>query len=95
MGTAAAAEEAEVDALSLVTGDILLLTIGQKVPADIPIVSVLTSIFAADEASLTRERDNVAETSYWGDAASAIDDSQKAREDPFECTPQGCCTGAR
>ena len=75
MGTAAAAEEAEVDALSLVTEDILLLTIGQKVPADIQIVSILTFIFAVDEASLTGESKKVAGTPYWGDAASAIDDS--------------------
>ena len=34
MGTAAAAEEVEVDALYLVTGDILLLTIEQKPNAE-------------------------------------------------------------
>ena len=64
MGTAAAVEEAEVNASSLITGDILLLTIGQKVPADIQIVSISTSTFAVDEASLTGESENIAETSY-------------------------------
>ena len=64
MGTAAAAEEAEVNASSLITGDILLLTIGQQVPAAIQIVSISTSTFAVDEASLTGESENIAETSY-------------------------------
>ena len=64
MGTAAAAEEAEVNASSLITGDILLLTIGQQVPADIQIVSISTSTFVVDEASLTGESENIAETSY-------------------------------
>ena len=71
----AAVEEVEVDSSSLVPGDVVVLAVGQKVPADIRLVSVSTSTFTVDEACLTGESDSVAKTPYRGDASS--DDSQE------------------
>eukprot|EP00571_Detonula_confervacea_P008690 CAMPEP_0172320496 /NCGR_PEP_ID=MMETSP1058-20130122/40680_1 /TAXON_ID=83371 /ORGANISM="Detonula confervacea, Strain CCMP 353" /LENGTH=1609 /DNA_ID=CAMNT_0013035775 /DNA_START=220 /DNA_END=5050 /DNA_ORIENTATION=- len=71
----AAVEEVEVDASSLVPGDIVMLAVGQKIPADIRLVSVSTSTFSVDEACLTGESDSVGKMPYRGDAAT--DDSQE------------------
>ena len=72
----AAVIEEEVDAASLVPGDVVILTVGQKVPADIRLVSVSTSTFTVDEACLTGESDSVAKMPYRGDSSKNID-SQK------------------
>jgi len=72
----AAIKEEEVDAASLVPGDVVILTVGQKVPADIRLVSVSTSTFTVDEACLTGESDSVAKMPYRGDSSNNID-SQK------------------
>jgi len=72
----AAVIEEEVDAASLVPGDVVILTVGQKVPADIRLVSVSTSTFTVDEACLTGESDSVAKMPYRGDSSNNID-SQK------------------
>ena len=60
-------EEIEVDASSLVPGDIVVLSVGQKIPADIRLISVSTSTFTVDEASLTGESDSVPKVPYVGD----------------------------
>lgn len=60
-------QEVEVDASSLVPGDIVILSVGQKVPADIRLFSVSTSTFTVDEASLTGESDSVPKTPYIGE----------------------------
>lgn len=70
----AAVEEVEVDASSLVPGDVVMLSVGQKIPADIRLHSVYTSTFTVDEACLTGESDSVAKMPYRGDAT--VDDSQ-------------------
>ena len=72
----AAVVEEEVDAASLVPGDVVILTVGQKVPADIRLVSVSTSTFTVDEACLTGESDSVAKMPYRGDSSKS-NDSQK------------------
>lgn len=63
----ASVEEVEVDAATLVPGDIVVLSVGQKIPADIRLISVSTSTFTVDEASLTGESDSVPKTPYVGD----------------------------
>lgn len=73
--SAAAVEEVEVESSSLVPGDVVILTVGQKIPADIRLVSVLTSTFTVDEACLTGESDSVAKMPFRGE--SSIDDSEK------------------
>jgi magnesium-transporting ATPase (P-type) len=60
-------EEVEVDASTLVPGDVVILSVGQKVPADIRLLSVSTSTFTVDEASLTGESDSVPKTPYLGE----------------------------
>ena len=62
-------DEVEVDSSSLVPGDTVVLSIGEKVPADVRLVSVSTSTFTVDEACLTGESDSVAKTPYKGDPA--------------------------
>jgi magnesium-transporting ATPase (P-type) len=66
-------QEVEVDAATLVPGDIVLLSVGQKIPADIRLLSVSTSSFTVDEASLTGESDSVPKTPYVGDVQIADD----------------------
>eukprot|EP00956_Cyclotella_meneghiniana_P042909 scaffold249350_cov82-Cyclotella_meneghiniana.AAC.1 len=60
-------EEVEVDAATLVPGDIVVLSVGQKIPADIRLISISTSTFTVDEASLTGESDSVQKIPYIGD----------------------------
>ncbi|KAL9183678.1 hypothetical protein ACHAXT_004534 [Thalassiosira profunda] len=72
--SSAAVEDVEVDSSSLVPGDVVILTVGQKIPADIRLISVSTSTFTVDEACLTGESDSVAKTPHRGDAA--IDDTE-------------------
>jgi len=60
-------DEVELDASSLVPGDIVLLSVGQKIPADIRLISVSTSSFTVDEACLTGESDSVSKLPYKGD----------------------------
>lgn len=67
---AAAVDEVEVDSRTLVPGDVVVLTVGQKIPADIRLVSVSTSSFTVDEACLTGESDSVAKMPYRGDASN-------------------------
>lgn len=67
----AGVEEIEVDSHSLVPGDVVVLTVGQKIPADIRLVSVSTSSFTVDEACLTGESDSVAKMPYRGDSSNA------------------------
>jgi len=82
-------EEIEVDASTLVPGDVVVLRVGQKVPADIRLVSVSTSTFTVDEACLTGESDSVSKTPYKGDVFSSndehkdhiIDDLNEIQED--------------
>ena len=62
-----AMEEVEVDASSLVPGDIVVLSVGQKIPADVRLISVSTSTFTVDEACLTGESDSVPKIPYKGD----------------------------
>jgi hypothetical protein len=62
-----AIDEVEVDASSLVPGDVVILTVGQKIPADIRLMSVSTSTFTVDEACLTGESDSVPKIPYKGD----------------------------
>ncbi|EED93720.1 calcium transporting ATPase [Thalassiosira pseudonana CCMP1335] len=64
---ASAIDEVEVDASSLVPGDVVILTVGQKIPADIRLMSVSTSTFTVDEACLTGESDSVPKIPYKGD----------------------------
>ncbi len=64
----ASVDEVEVDSRTLVPGDVVVLTVGQKIPADIRLVSVSTSSFTVDEACLTGESDSVAKVPYRGDA---------------------------
>lgn len=71
----AAVEEVEVESSSLVPGDVVVLSVGQKIPADIRLVSVSTSTFTVDEACLTGESDSVMKMPYKGDSSSA--NSQK------------------
>jgi hypothetical protein len=59
-------DEVEVDSRTLVPGDVVVLTVGQKIPADIRLVSVSTSSFTVDEACLTGESDSVPKVPYWG-----------------------------
>ena len=73
--SSAAVEEVEVESSSLVPGDVVILTVGQKIPADIRLVSVSTSTFTVDEACLTGESDSVAKMPFRGE--SSIDDSEK------------------
>jgi Ca2+-transporting ATPase len=68
-------DEVELDASSLVPGDIVLLSVGQKIPADIRLISVSTSSFTVDEACLTGESDSVSKMPYKGDIKD--DDVQK------------------
>lgn len=72
----AAVEELEVEASSLVPGDVVIMTVGQKIPADIRLVSVLTSTFTVDEACLTGESDSVAKMPYRG-GGLFTDDKEK------------------
>jgi hypothetical protein len=74
--SAAAAEELEVEASSLVPGDVVIMTVGQKIPADIRLVSVSTSTFTVDEACLTGESDSVAKIPYRG-VDPSTDDNEK------------------
>eukprot|EP00804_Cyclotella_cryptica_P006798 CCRYP_010940-RA/>CCRYP_010940-RA protein AED:0.06 eAED:0.06 QI:120/1/1/1/1/1/10/866/1228 len=60
-------DEIEVDASSLVPGDIVVLSVGQKIPADIRLISVSTSTFTVDEACLTGESDSVSKIPYKGE----------------------------
>lgn len=60
-------DEVEVDASSLVPGDVVVLSVGQKIPADIRLVSVSTSTFTVDEACLTGESDSVSKMPYKGE----------------------------
>ena len=62
-------DEVEVDSSTLVPGDTVVLSIGEKIPADVRLVSVSTSTFTVDEACLTGESDSVAKTPYRGDPA--------------------------
>ena len=73
----AAVVEEEVDAASLVPGDVVILTVGQKVPADIRLVSVSTSTFTVDEACLTGESDSVAKMPYRGDLSNSNNSQNK------------------
>ncbi|KAL3758588.1 hypothetical protein ACHAWU_008342 [Discostella pseudostelligera] len=66
----ASADEVEVDSRTLVPGDVAVLTVGQKIPADIRLISVSTSSFTVDEACLTGESDSVAKIPYRGDASN-------------------------
>mmetsp|Transcript_32367 Transcript_32367/g.65866 ORF Transcript_32367/g.65866 Transcript_32367/m.65866 type:complete len:1853 (+) Transcript_32367:339-5897(+) len=68
-------DEVELDASSLVPGDVVRLSVGQKIPADIRLVSVSTSSFTVDEACLTGESDSVNKIPYKGDIKN--DDMQK------------------
>lgn len=70
----AAVEEVEVESSTLVPGDVVVLTVGQKIPADIRLVSISTSTFTVDEACLTGESDSVAKEPYRCD--SSIDKVQ-------------------
>lgn len=72
-----AVEEVEVESSTLVPGDVVILTVGQKIPADIRLVSISTSTFTVDEACLTGESDSVSKEPYRGDNSS-IDTSTKA-----------------
>lgn len=74
--SSAAVEEVEVESSALVPGDVVILTVGQKIPADIRLVSILTSTFTVDEACLTGESDSVSKEPYRGDDSS-IDTSTK------------------
>ena len=60
-------DEIELDSSSLVPGDVVRLSVGQKIPADIRLVSVSTSSFTVDEACLTGESDSVTKIPYKGD----------------------------
>ena len=60
-------EEVEVDASSLVPGDVVLLTVGPKIPADVRLVSVATSTVTVDEVCLTGESDSVTKMPYRGE----------------------------
>nr|QAU36233.1 chloroplast fatty acid transporter [Skeletonema marinoi] len=68
-------DEVELDASSLVPGDVVRLSVGQKIPADIRLVSVSTSSFTVDEACLTGESDSVNKIPFKGDIKN--DDMQK------------------
>ena len=68
--SAAVVEEVEVESSTLVPGDVVILTVGQKIPADIRLVSISTSTFTVDEACLTGESDSVAKEPYRGDDLS-------------------------
>jgi magnesium-transporting ATPase (P-type) len=67
---AAVVEEVEVESSTLVPGDVVILTVGQKIPADIRLVSISTSTFTVDEACLTGESDSVTKEPYRGDDSS-------------------------
>lgn len=68
----AAVKEVEVEASSLVPGDVVVLAVGQKIPADIRLISIATSTFTVDEASLTGESDSVPKMPYRGDASTSL-----------------------
>ena len=87
----AAIEEVEVDSSSLVPGDVVTLTVGQKIPADTRLVSVSTSTFTVDEACLTGESDSVAKMPYRGN--EAIDDSQEGDGSPMGVHANGMLYG--
>ena len=82
-------EEMELDAANLVPGDIVVLSVGQKIPADIRLLSVSTSTFTVDEASLTGESDSVPKSPYVGEVIEGdeehkghvIDDLDEIQED--------------
>jgi magnesium-transporting ATPase (P-type) len=75
--SAAVVEEVEVESSTLVPGDVVILTVGQKIPADIRLVSISTSTFTVDEACLTGESDSVTKEPYRGDDDSSIDTGTK------------------
>ena len=67
-----AVEEVEVESSTLVPGDVVVLSVGQKIPADIRLVSISTSTFTVDEACLTGESDSVSKEPYRGDSSTHV-----------------------
>lgn len=66
---------AKINAIELVPGDIITISVGDKIPADCRVIGINSSSFRIDQAILTGESQSVSKST------DSVDDSGAVKQD--------------